>query len=186
MLGGIDPIILFHYSRLPPETRKSLSKIPLVAEIQEMIQLPPIPIYLSEKLTGMFIDTENKNVDIETSTETTKDGGTPDANQKAISSTVSINLNARKDSVGMILLSALIDVVFQKVTSKEYGITYLNGATTVFNGLLHSYSCTQRADTDLMDIQIQLIRNTGSTQVRAPIPVIEKTTGALPTLGGGS
>lgn len=185
MLGGLDPIILFSFKRLPVAARADLSKIPIVADIEEMISLPPIPIYLSEKLTGLYIDSETKNVEIETSTETTKDSSTPDTNQKAISSTVSINFNANKNSAGLILLSALIDTIFPKVTAKEYGITYLNGPTIIFNGLLHSFNVSPRADTDLMEIQLQLIRNTGSTQVRSPIPIINKTVGALPTLGGG-
>lgn len=184
MLGGISPILMINLYKLSTDPTKNAERVPVVAEIRDLFTLPSIPVYLDLKLTGIAIDSENKAVDIETNTDASKDGSSdPTANQKPISSVVTINLEARRDALGIIMISALIDLVFTKLSSKEYSITYLNGATTVFNGLLHSYSVQQNSNNDLCQITIQLIRNTGSTQVRQPIPTVPSIQGTTPLSG---
>ena len=178
MLNGIDPIILFHFNKVSQETTETLLKIPIVSEIVDRIDLPPIPIYLSESLTGIYIDSEDKSVEIETSTETVADGTSPIQNQRGISSSVKVNMVASRDSVGLTLFSAMTDLIFPKVTSKEYSISYLNGAVTVFNGLLHSCSINQNADNDLYNISIEIIKPSGVAKPQ--IPVVEKVTGTTP------
>ena len=187
MLGGIDPIIIFHrYKKTTVETdianqcECAPKSIPVIAKKDIYIPLPPIPIYLSENLTGMFIDSESKNIDIETETQTFSDGSTADVNQKGIASGVSIQITAKKDSLGMILLASLMDTLMDKVTSKEYAITYLHGATTIFFGLLHTFSVEQTSQNELLSIKVEMSR--GSKQpvkptVVAPVPGL---TGALP------
>lgn len=172
MLNGLDPIILFSFSKATPATIQSLSKIPLASDIVEQVGLPAVPVYLSEKLTGLYIDSEDKNIDIETSTTTLISGEAPQVNQKGINSTVRIDLVASKESIGVTLLSAMADLIFQKVTSKEYSITYLHGAITVFGGLLHSFSINQNADNDLYRISIELSRSGIQTQEPIKIPVV--------------
>ena len=157
MLNGIDPIIIFQFSKLANTALASvIGRIPIVSEIPTLIPMPPIPIYLSETLTEIQVDNESKNVDLETNTETMSDATTPDVNQRGIGNVVSINLTAKKSSVGVTLLSAMIDQLFDKATSKEYAITYLHGPITVFGGVLHSYSVEQGADNDLLSIKIEL------------------------------
>lgn len=177
MLNGLDPIILFNFYKSTPTQLQSLAKIPLVADIVDTIGLPPIPVYLSEKLTGLYIDNEDKNIDIQTSTETLSSGETPIVQQKGINSTVRINLIASRDSIGVTLLSAMADLIFQKVTSKEYSITYLHGAITVFGGLLHSFSINQNANDDLYNISIELARGGISTAEPTKLPVISGVPG---------
>jgi hypothetical protein len=100
--------------------------------------------------------------------------------QKGISSVVAVNLIAKKNSLGLSLLSAMIDLLFDKVTSQEYSITYLHGATTVFRGVLHSYAVNQNSSNELLSIKIELSKGT-KTPVKLPeIPVVPKATGALP------
>jgi len=180
MLGGIDPIIIFQFSKLASVAGETISKIPIVSKIPTVVDQPPIPIYLSEELTGIYIDSEDKNVDISTDTETLTDGSSPDVNQKGIGTTVSINLLAKKDSIGMALLSAMIDLVYEKVTSKEYAITYLHGATTIFRGVLHSFSVNQSADNDLLTVKIELSKGSKNPAKPAEVPVVPKVTGAVP------
>jgi hypothetical protein len=179
MLNGIDPIIIFNLKKLPPSVASTVSKIPVVSSIVEAIDLPLIPIYLSERLTGIYIDTEDKNVDIETNIETLTDGSAPNVNQRGIGNTVKIKMQANRDSIGVSLFSALSDLVFPKVTSKEYSITYLHGAVTVFGGLLHSFALTQNANNDLYDITLELIKPPLGAP-KSSVPVVEKTTGAVP------
>lgn len=181
MLGGIDPIIIFHrYKKVADTTATATSTIPVVSKKDVYITLPPIPIYLSEQFTGMFIDSESKNIDIETETQTFTDGSTAEINQKGIASGVSIQITAKKDSLGMILLGALMDTLLDKVTSKEYAITYLHGATTIFFGLLHTFSVEQTSQNELLSIKIELSK--GSKQPVKPVVIspVPGLTGALP------
>lgn len=181
MLGGIDPIIIFHrYKKVADPTATATSTIPVVSKKDVYTPLPPIPIYLSEQFTGMFIDSESKNIDIETETQTFSDGSPSDINQKGIASGVSIQITAKKDSLGMILLAALMDTLMDKVTSKEYAITYLHGATTIFYGLLHTFSVEQTSQNELLSIKIDLSK--GSKQPVKPVvnAHVPGLTGAFP------
>lgn len=180
MLNGIDPIIIFQFSKLAPSLGDTIARIPVLSQIPSLITMPPIPIYLSEEVTGIFIDSEDKTVDIETDVQTLTDGSTPDVNQKGVASTVSINMMAKKGSLGVSLLSAMIDQIFDKVSSKEYAITYLHGATTIFQGVLHSYSINQSASNDLYQIKIELSKGSKTPQKPAAIPSAPAIVGTLP------
>ncbi len=184
MLNGIDPIILFHFSKLltPPsiggvtQGQSELQKKLTANSILSKLPLPVIPIYLSERLTKICIQSESKQLDIETNVDTLQDGEDPAINQRGISSTIRIEMEAQNDSIGVALFSALADLIFPKVTSKEYAITYLHGPVTVFSGLLHSFSITQNNQNDLYNIVLELIKP--SSAAKLPNPVV-------PALSGG-
>ncbi len=178
MLNGIDPILIFNFKKLAPDVQATIAAIPVVSQIVQRIDLPAIPLYLSEIATGIYIETEDKSVDIETTTETLTNGTEPDLNQRGIQSTVKINMIANQDSIGLALLSALSDLIFPKVTSKEYSITYLHGAVTVFAGLLHSFSISQNSGNTLYNVSMELIRP--GIMSKLPIPVVSPVTGAVP------
>ncbi len=180
MLNGIDPIILISLYKIIPGTNNDLNKIPLVSDAIAKIGYLVVPIYLSESLTGLFIDSEEKNIEINTSFETKTDGKAPDVTQKGASSTIKISLQASSDSIGLTLLSALLDQAFEKVTSKEYSITYLHGAVTLFGGLLHSYTITQNANDNRYNITIELSRGDDATKPKVNIPVVGKLTAGVP------
>lgn len=172
MLNGIDPVIIFQFSKV---NRFDVgSDIPVVADLLTFIDEPPIPIYLSEKITGLFIDSEDKNVDIQTDFETKTSGGEADVKQRGASSTVAIQLRARKSSLGLSLLSAMIDSVFDKVTSEEYTITYLHGPVTIFRGLIQSYSATQNADSDLLFIRLEITKGKKNPEKTLEGPTVER------------
>lgn len=180
MLNGIDPIIIFNFKKIPPSL-ESLTKIPVVASVVSAIDLPAIPIYLSEKLTGVFIDTEDKHVDITTTVEATTDGTPPTTSQRPIASTVTVTMTAIKDSLGLALFSALAELVFPKVTSKEYSVTYLHGAVTVFAGLLQSFAITQNANDERYTITMVL--NKPAPEKPATTVEVPKSTGTVPLAG---
>lgn len=183
MLNGIDPIIIFEFSKLPPATAAFISKIPIVSSIVDAIGLPPIPIYLSETQTGLFIDSEDRNISIETSVETLSNGDNPLVNQKAINSTTTINMVGSKESIGLTLLSAMCDLVIPKVSSKEYKITYLHGAVTIFRGLLHDFSVHQTADDDRLLIKLELVKN--NEQKKSTIVEVAPTQTSVDLSSGG-
>jgi hypothetical protein len=171
MLNGIDPLILFNFFRLTEAQQSSLSKIPIVKDIVAKAPFAPIPIYLSERLTGLYIDTEDKAIQVQTQNDSKASGSQPEKFQKGIGSTVTVNLKASRKSIGLTLFSALADQAFEKVTSKEVTITYLNGAVTVFNGLFNSIQINQSSVNDLYSITLELERT--GIQTQAPEPPLQ-------------
>lgn len=171
MLDGVDPILIFNFSKATAQAKNAIAKIPEIATIVSKIDLPAIPIYLSEKLTGIYIDTEDKTIDVDTAIETLKDATKdPIINQRGINNTVKISMLANKDSIGLTLLSAMADLVFPKVTAREYSITYLHGAVTVFAGMLHSFAINQQAGNTLYTITLELIRI--GIAAKQPVPEV--------------
>ena len=183
MLGGLDPIIIFQFSKVSDSAKATISKIPIVSSIVSKIGLPPIPIYLSEQTTGLYIDAEDRSIDIDTTVETLSDGSSPVVNQKAINSVVRIDMIGSRNSIGLTLLSALADLVVPKVSSKEYSITYLHGGITVFEGLLHSFNVAQNTENDLVKVTLELTKN-NTTKKEATVEV--KPVSEPVTLSGGT
>lgn len=180
MLGGIDPVLIFQFAVLAPSISPTLAKIPIVASIPTILDMPPIPIYLSETLFNIVIDGESKNVDIDTTTETQSDGSAPVVTQKGVQSGITIEIEGKRDSVALILLSSMIDVAFDKVSSGEYTITYLHGPITVFRGLLNSFSSEMVPGTDKLSIKIGISRGKSNPTKPAGIPAVPGSLGIIP------
>lgn len=182
MLGGLDPIIIFEfYKKVDLTPPGADGKIPVAGQkTLQFIPLPPVPIYLSEQLTGLFIDKVDKNIDIGTDTETYLNGTTPDILQKGIASGVKVTLNCKKDSIAMMILAAVIDQIYDKVTSKEYAITFLYGATTIFRGVMHSFSVSQSAQNDLMEVNVEISRGFKQPTASTPVPTVPGSVGTIP------
>lgn len=186
MLGGLDPVIIFQFSSLAPSLGNFVSKIPVVSQFPDLIKMPPIPVYLSEKVFNIVIGGTSKTVDIETDTETLTNGAAPDVNQKGIQSGVEITIRGRTDSVPLTLLSALIDQVFEKVTSKEYSISFMYGATTIFNSVLHSYSVDTIEGTNLLEVKIKLSKGSKNPVKPAGVPEVPGSEAKTIPVGGAA
>jgi hypothetical protein len=187
MLNGLYPIIIFHFKKLLPSSLSFLTQgsnqIPLLAEVNNLFPLIPIPLYLDEKTFGLVIDSESKHIDIVTEVETLPDGKTPRVVQRGINSNITINMQASTGSIGLSVLLAMSDLVFSKVTSEEYGITYINKAVTVFNGKIDGLSVTQNANNSLYNISLSISKAQTNSTVAAVAPTaIEKVTGTLPDI----
>lgn len=180
MLGGISPVIIFNFTKAFPQIQSTFSTIPVVSTFVDKVGLVSLYVYLSEELTGLFIDTQSKNVDIQTDVETLSNGEEPQATQKGLANIVRVSLKARNDSIGIMLLSALIDQVFERVTSKEYSVTYFNGAVTVFEGLLQSFSIEESSENDLFQVSFEIHGGGTKTKPGASVPKVAKVTGAAP------
>lgn len=181
MLNGIAPLIIFRILEKPSDaTLNSLSGIPLVKNLVQNFGVP-IPIYLDENLTGIFVVDEGKSIELEVEPNASADGSTVKVTQKGIDNTVSINMVARKDSVLLSLFLALCDIIFKKAVSQDYDITYLNGATTVFGGHLKSFNVTQGSDDDLYRITLQLSKAVSKTTKEVEAPTLKNAVrGATP------
>ncbi len=170
MLNGIDPIIIFQFGKKLFSASVTNKDIPVADSGGTVAPLPPIPIYLSEKLTGVFIDSEEKSVEIDTKTDSLQSGATV-VNQKPITSTVKINMVASKESLGVKLFAAMSDLILPKLASKEYSITYMHDAVVILEGLLHSFSISQNSNDDRYSIAIELIKPSSEPKKAGPIEV---------------
>jgi len=159
MLNGLDPILIFNISKNVSFIKTNITdkKIPVASQIIEKISLPVIPVYLSRDLTGLSIDTEDKAIEIDTQIETLQSSESF-ITQRGLNNTVTVQILAEKGSIGLTLLAALSDFVFPLVTAKEITMTYMHGAITVFDGLLHSFKIGQNANSTLQTITIELVR----------------------------
>ena len=169
MINGIAPVLVFTFPLGDPlASSKDLSGIPYLKDAFLKNIGIPIPIYLDARLTGIYIDSESKNIDIQTTVEATKDGDTPDISQRGLDSTVTINMKASKGSVMLTAILALIDMAFQRVVSQTYSVSYFNGSTTIIGGLLHGFSTSTDSDNDLVIISLQLSKS--NMKISNPLP----------------
>jgi len=181
MLNGIAPILIFSFAPEVTQTLFSgLAGIPVLGDILPSIGIP-IPVYLDERLTGVYVESESKAMDIDTVVQLRYDGKKPSVDQRGVNNLVTVNLIASKNSVMLSVLLALSDIIFSKLVAKTYTVSYLNGATTVFGGLLHGFSVTSGANDDLMRITMQISKANENTPTAPNITsALPKITGALP------
>ncbi len=196
MLNGIDPILIFQVYKLLPVESPTISTIPLASQARKKVTVAVVPLYLSEKITGLYIDDESKNIDVDTQADTLSGGEQILINQKLIQSTHTVNIVASRDSIGLQILLAISEFLLDKVTSQEYEVTYMHGSFTVFGGLLHGLSFDQNSNDTLQKIKLELSRGrkpSKSVEVQAkPDAVRLGTAGTTPPItaptvsGGGS
>jgi hypothetical protein len=165
MLNGVAPLLIFTF---PPligiDLSKILGGIPLVGDSIPNIGTP-IPIYLDEGLTGIYIESESHSIDIDTDITpkyvTNVAGVTTTSliNQTGLNNLVTINMLASRDSLLLTVLLSLTDMIFSRVTSGKYQIHYINKGTVVFGSLLHSFQTSQTSDDTLLKITMQLQKN---------------------------
>lgn len=163
MLNGIAPIFIFTISPVP-KASNPLAGIPIVSDFVENIGVP-IPIYLDEQLTGLYVDTEEKSIDIDNNVVAVNKGGAK-VFQNPLESMVTINLIGKKDSIALMVLLAMNDLIFSKL-KYGYGISYLNGPTAIFNGLLKTFATNTTADNDLIRITMQISKAKGNATTNA-------------------
>lgn len=188
MLNGIAPILIFQFA--PGQISdanffsQAISKIPLIGSSIVQDFGIPIPIYMDERLTGIVIDEDSKQIDVDTEVKQTYDGSPAKVTQRGLTNSVTINMIGKKDSIVLSTLIALNDQIFKKLVSKQYKIQYMNGPTTIFNGLLGSFSHTNSPDTDKINISMQIVKpNEQSTAEQKTIPIIQPIQGATPAGG---
>lgn len=185
MLNGVDPIIIFHFYN--KGIIDFFADVPFASSITNLVGVP-IPIYLSERLTGIYVDTETRGIDVSTKVDPTteKDPLTlevqpPIVTQTAIDSTVQISMFANRDSILLTALIAMAEMILARLVTQEYGISYINGSTVIFNGLLHRFQTNINRNDDLVRIDMTLsnAKKESPTPKVGPVP-ITKVTGALP------
>jgi len=178
MLNGVSPLIIFTFKKLidlgvnlddsftgPPQ--------PLVAGLDRFpVPFVPIPVPLKEEITGVIVQSHSKSIDIKTESDTFADGKKPNVLQKGLNSSVTVQMTAKSDSIGMSIILALMDQIIEKVTSKEYNLTYINGAICVFNGLLDSFSMSENDNSNEVSMTMVISKVAGSSTVETAAPTV--------------
>lgn len=156
IISSVAPIIIFNF---PFDTDSgnpvfnALSGLPLIGQGGALASVGvPIPIYLDEQLTGLYVQSENKNIDISTEQNDAANSTKPTITQKSISNTVSVNLVGKKDSIFVTALLALIDIAYPMLFKAKYRVSYLNGQTVVLGGLIQGITAQSQNDNELVDI----------------------------------
>lgn len=156
MLNGISPLFIFQFKKLLPTIGINTPDIPLLADVVNSIPLVAIPLYLDEEKTGVYLEDESKHIDVGTKVQGSTEGGNPKVEQYPINSSITINLKANKGSLGLKIFSTIFDVIFPKVVSSEYSISYLHENIVGFGLLIDSFSITPDPTSDLLRITVVL------------------------------
>ncbi len=148
-----DPVLIIYF-------------IPKAETVAAPKSTPFIPIYLSEKLTGLYVDTERRRLAISTDnivwvkkdTKTQqKEYGKLEVQQKGETQTVEVSLIGKRDSIGLNLLLPLLQTIYDKVIAVEdYRIAYFHKNVLIFDARLSSLDINQSRENDLVAIDIGL------------------------------
>jgi hypothetical protein len=189
MLGGVAPILIFTFPQIPPPPPKG--GIPVAAQsfFQSLAQNIgiPIPIYLDESVTGVYIASESKSLAIDTTPEKKYDETTKAeiTYQRAIQNDVTIEMFAKRESILLSVFLAMNDIIFKKVIAESYNVAYINGPTVILNGLLQGFSSSTGNDDNLVRLSLHLSKAKDQTvQLLKSTLDIPKSTGSIPVGGG--
>lgn len=176
MLNGIAPVLIFSFPIVPPDFSKPIPGLPGVSGFPELPKGIPIPLYLDEKLSGVISISEEKNVDMDTQPYQTADSKNY-VKQRAVNNTVTINFVASRNSIVLSVLLAFTDLLFQRAVNGAYSVSYFNGSTLIFNGLVHSFTDQTGNDDDLRRLTLVLVK---TLQQTISLPTI----GSVPNITG--
>ncbi len=185
ILSSVAPILIFNFpfdSDSVNPVFNALSGLPLLAKASTSIGVP-IPIYLDEQLTGLYVESENKNIDIATEQNDAANSTKPFLTQKSISNTVSINLVGKKDSIFLTALLALVDIAYPQLVKAKYRVSYLNGGTVVLGGLLSGITSQDNSDNDLVNVTVTIHKADSLGPTTPAFPTVTAISG--PTLSSG-
>lgn len=178
-----DPVLLIYFANtLTPQQ---------IADKTGNLYSTPIPIYLSEKLTGLYVDSEKKGLSISTENiveidKTTKNRSGLKVQQKGETQTTDISIVGRRDSVGLNLLLPMLQTIYDQVlATKDYRLAYFHNNVLIFNARLANLSINQNRDNNLVTIELSLeVAPTQEKEAEEPIKKLGVGSKNVPTLAG--
>jgi hypothetical protein len=173
-LNGIAPLLVIQLKN--SASMNVVKKIPVAGDFLSKNVGVPIPIYLDENLTGIFVQGESKAIDIETRLDSIDGKNAPIVSQKALSSVTSVEMVASRTGVLLMTLIAFADLILTRVVAKQYSVSYFNGPTIIVNGVLHGFTTQLGENNDLVHIKMDI-----ATAPQPPsdiTPPVEKAIGA--------
>lgn len=164
MLNGVAPLIVFQFPQLLAlPTIAPLTGIPVLSSLSGLAV--PIPLYLDEKLTGLYVVDETMGLDVETNVQFNQATQTNTYDQRGVSNSVTVSMLAKKDNILLAALVAFMDIIFTKLVQNQYSVSYFNGSTVVLGGLVAGFNTQVQADTDLIQITLHLLKQKQTTPV---------------------
>lgn len=165
-LGGLAPIIIFTFYKPIP---KSLAR--LLPDSVSRIPLVPIPVYLEEKITGMQLDDYDRTITV----DVIRDGVT--AFEKVSGDVVHLKFHAKKDSIVLTVLTALIDRIMKtfdenvasKFDDRNYSLTIFYDNIFILDASLEEFSTRLKDGTDLREFSFTFSKRSAKTTT-APTP----------------
>lgn len=189
ILDKVDPLIIFKFAVDDPSFYDAYSQangIPVVGSVLGDILLAaggiPIPLYLSEQLSGIVIDSVSNSYDIDTSVEGINKATNLDISQRVIDSTTTVVMTCNnKDSLVLSAILAFMDLIIRKAVSRAYTISFISGSTILLDALLKSFNTSMNSDSELVTITMVLSKVNGKPdKVFTSIP---NTVGTSPGIG---
>lgn len=155
---------------------------------------PPIPIYLSEELTGLYVSDDEDSLTISTDylVKFQKENGVKKqigdlvVQQKGEGQESAINLIGRKDSIGLNIFLPLFKSIYDRVIKEsDYRIAYFNKNVLIFNARLSRFEKKQSRENNLVNITVGLTVSptTEEEEENAPTAVLGKASDAVPVRG---
>lgn len=147
-LGGLAPIIIFTFYKPIPNflaglLPSSITRIPLL----------PIPVYLDEKVTGVQLDDYDRTITIDVMREGVS------AFERVSGDVVHLKFHAKKNSIVLTVLTALIDRVMKtfdenvvpKLDDRNYSLTIFYDNIFILDASLEEFSTRLKDGTDLRE-----------------------------------
>ena len=166
-LNGIAPLLVIQLKNA--DSLNVVKKIPIAGDFLSKNVGLPIPIYLDERLTGIYVKGESKAIDIETKLDAIDAKNAPIVSQKALSSITTVEMIASSKGVLLMTLIAFADLILTRVVSKQYNISYFNGPTIIANGVLHGFTTQLGENDDLVHINMAIASAPAPSSDIAPV-----------------
>jgi len=170
-LGGLAPIIVFTFYKT--FTNPFSSAVSALGPVQPVkIPLVPIPVYLDEKITGMQLDDYDRTITI----DVMRDGVS--AFERVSGDVVHLKFHAKKDSIVLTVLTALIDRIMKtfeenvvpKSDERNYSLTIFYDNIFILDASLEEFSTRLKEGTDLREFSFTFSkRSEKKTETSNPI-----------------
>lgn len=148
-LNGLAPIIIFTFYKPIPASLAGL----LPASVARL-PLVPIPLYLDEKITGLQLDDYDRTITI----DVMRDGVS--AFERVSGDVVHLKFHAKKDSVLLTVLTALIDRIMKTfddnvapniTNDRNYSLTIFYDNIFILDASLEEFATRLKDGTDLRE-----------------------------------
>ncbi len=181
MLNGIAPVFLIYFPKTEATWVKNKDGSFSVKKVTTW--KAAIPIYLDEELTGVYVDQNNEQLEI--STENIVGSGEKKSltiTQKGDKQTVTVELLANKNSIGLNILLPLLKTLYDyTLKDKDYKIAYFNNNILIFDAKLGRYQKTEGRTNDLVAITIDLEIKPKSEEPKKEMVLEKGDTGEITT-----
>lgn len=146
----------------------------------------PVPVYLSEEITGLCVDSETDSLNISTDfipvlNEQGTEAGTVKVQQRGETQSVSITLIGNKNSIGLNIILPMLKSIFSKVfAGLDYKIAYFHQNVLIFNARLASYQMTPGSNDTKVSLTLNLEVVPENSEKKEPVTKVAHTQDEMP------